>query len=165
MVRQNFESLRRNQGPHGLGGWLLLIVVAILLVSMLQFYFAISFYPTMLSWIPQGSGPFAAGTIIRILSDIALIGMAGAALWLGRNRATVFPDLCVMWSGLLFITSLAADTCFAFDEVIIPHTTYPSFMATKIAALLVAMIVPYMFTSVRVRNTFFAGIGGRRAYP
>ncbi|MDR1828950.1 MAG: DUF2569 domain-containing protein [Methylobacteriaceae bacterium] len=155
---QQFDAPMKKtaKGPKGLGGWLLAVIASILIVSAIQMVVIWQYYTTLFAWfVYYGTDAFRAGFAIRVIADISLLIVACFTIMLYFKRSAHFPDMCNLWVCLLVVSSLFMDVCFMLDERIIPTLPYQTFIATKASAVLLAIIVPYLFTSERVRNTFY----------
>ena len=151
-------------GPRGIEGWLVLVCLGVILAPLrILFVLLFTFAPLFLSgaWLPlvQPSsdsfhplwGPLLA---YELFGNTALLAARVALLLLFFKRSKRFPKLFV-WVSLLELPFLLVDAWLGSivieDEPMFDPETLRA-LAGSVAA--VAIWVPYMLVSKRVRNTF-----------
>lgn len=155
MKNYSTDSIRVNNEPPGKGIFLPVMILLMVLVSVIQVFFFFHYYFDMLSWVPiSGYIGYAIGLYIRVIVDACLPVLAGGIILYYFKNSPYFPVGYSLWVGILFISILLSDTFFFLDRQIIPRLGYPSFFYSKLAFFLMALTVPYLFSSERVKKVF-----------
>lgn len=154
----------KQDGPTGLGGWLILVVLGLILNPIRIAVFVLQTYPPIFStgaWeavTTPGSetyhvlwGPLL---IFELLGNTALILACAGLLMLFFRRSRRFPRFYIVFAiiNLIFVTLDAwLGSLVIVDEPMFDPETAKEFSRSLVTVL---VWVPYMLRSKRVRNTF-----------
>ena len=148
------------EGPVGLGGWLILPIIA-LIVTPLRGVFHLASYSDLLGSMKSltaGQSGFLVIEFIGNLAVLLILPIILIVLLLGKS--TSFPRLFIAWAavGLAFIVlDIAAaqiffgDVLAATGQELLDAETMKELFRSIITA---AIWIPYMRVSRRVSNTF-----------
>ena len=150
----------QREGPEGIGGWLILPTIGLVLTP-LQGLMQLSEYAGLgenFQFLTSAQGAFV---ILEIIGNVAItLALPVFLLYLLFNKRRAFPRVYVIWAAanLLFIIVdlIAAKALFgeAFEAAGMELLDRETVQAILRAIVLVALWVPYMLNSRRVRNTF-----------
>ncbi|MGF7005618.1 DUF2569 family protein [Aminobacter sp. BE322] len=146
--------------PKGLGGWLILIVV-ILVMAPISGVFALTDYGQVFQSFPLLTWPQISLMLMEVLFLIVLEVIAPTVLlYLMVKKLDIFPGAFMLWL-LAAIGALGIDAALGylfFSEALEANGTpfFSSDFVWKAAkAVAYALIwIPYMYNSNRVLNTF-----------
>ena len=156
---QSSASTARD-GPEGIGGWLILPVIGLVLTPLRGLYqlSQLTGLKDSLSFLSSGQTTFL---VIETLFSLAIaVVLPIALLVLLFNKKSAFPRLYIIWAvlclaflviDLIVVQALFKDVFAAGGVELIDADTMRDILRTVV---LVAVWVPYMINSRRVRNTF-----------
>jgi hypothetical protein len=154
----------KGDGPSGLGGWLMLVALGLIITPLRTGYMLTSIYMPIFQdgqisvFIDSGSEYYNPGLFLLLLAEIIfnLLTVAGSLLllYLFFNRKKAFPG----WYIGLMIFSLVG----IFVDAVLSGFIFPEeamFDPDTISELTKSLVgagiwIPYMLKSVRVKNTF-----------
>lgn len=151
-------------GPVGLGGWLIVVAIGLVLSQLRLLAFSITTFGRIFrdgTWTlltTPGSATYhplwAPLLIFELLSNIGTIAIQLWLLVLYFGKSKRFPRIYV-WMALLNLAFILADAWFS-SFVLPKRPIIDSGTAQEIVRSIVAVViwVPYMRVSQRVRNTF-----------
>ena len=164
MTEQNIHTNETEAKPNGLGGWLILIGIGIILAPIKISYFVYSTYGEIFSdgvWellttvgTEYYQQYFGTLLIIEISINILLSFAILYTAYLFFSKKITFPKWYI---GILIFTILFMIIDALAVSVIFPDTeAFDESTTLELARSVVAAIIwiPYMLISVRVRNTF-----------
>ena len=152
------------EGPVGLGGWLVLVALGLILNPIRLLVFLVQTYPPIFqtgAWealTTPGSESYhqlwAPLLIFEVAGNIAVIVASLALLVLFFRRSRHFPKLFVAFA-LINLVFVILDAWLG-SLVITDEPMFDPVTARELGRSLIAVLVwvPYMFRSRRVRNTF-----------
>jgi Protein of unknown function (DUF2569) len=152
--------------PVGVGGWLILVAIAVclsplrVLVSVVNTFRAVAQDGAWSALTTPGSSAYhpmwASVIVYELLGNLALLVASVALLVLFIQRSRKFPRLFI-WIAALTFPFLVVDawlgSLLPLDEPVLDKDTVKGLMASVVT---LAIWVPYMLRSKRVRNTFVA---------
>ena len=147
-------------GPVGIGGWLILPIIGLVLTP-LRMVVHLGSYGDIFEAFPH-LNTFQQLMIVFEIAGNVLIGLILPVLLLILliNKSRRFPRLFVIWGvgNLLFVVAdlVLAYVAFreAFDASSEPFFDQETIRTIASSIVLAALWVPYMIQSRRVRNTF-----------
>ena len=151
-----------SEGPRGIGGWLLLPVIGLFLFPFYAAYslatdywpiFGLGMWSSLTTPGSEAYHPLWAPTLIYgIAANVALVAFDLVLVFLLFQKAPRFPRAFVVFALLNF----AFVSSIALIVWLIVGGAEAAVKEVARSALLVAVWVPYMLVSKRVRNTFKA---------
>lgn len=148
------------EGPEGIGGWLILPTIGLFLTP-LQGLIQLGQYAGLSENFQFLTGAQKTLVGIEIIGNLAIaVVMPVYLLFLLFNKKATFPRTYVIWAvaNLIFIIAdlIAAKILFGdvFEAAGMELMDSETTQAILRAIVLVAIWVPYMLNSRRVRNTF-----------
>jgi hypothetical protein len=158
------KLVSKDYGPSGLGGWLTLVAIGLIITPLRTGFMLSSIYMPIFQdgqiavFIDNGSEYYNPGLFLLLLAEIIfnLLNIAGSLLllYLFFNRKKTFPGwyIGLMLFSLIgiFVDAVLSGFIFPEEPMFDPDTT-----SELVRALVGASIwIPYMLMSVRVKNTF-----------
>lgn len=147
-------------GPVGIGGWLILPIIGLVLTP-LRMVLQVGTYTDFIDAFPQLTVSQQLMILFEIAGNLVIgIVLPVILLILLANKKRLFPRLYVFWGigNLIFliVDLLAAYLVFreAFEASGEPFFDSETVRAIGSSVVLAAIWVPYMLQSRRVRNTF-----------
>ena len=160
MVNSQMQAASVEQGPVGIGGWLILPIIGLFLTP-LQTVLQLGLYFELFEVLPHLDLAQQLVALFEMVGTVIIyIILPLVLLLLIPNKKRSFPRLFVFWGigNLLFliVNLLATYLVFreAFDAGGEPFFDRETMRAIMSAVILAAIWVPYMIQSRRVRNTF-----------
>ncbi|WP_274627762.1 DUF2569 domain-containing protein [Arvimicrobium flavum] len=160
MIDARAYDLPAREGPEGIGGWLVLPIIGLILTPI-QGVVQIGQYMGLMQSFEFLTGPQATLLVLEIIANVAIaIVLPAYLLRLLFSRKREFPRTYVVWAGInlafLIADLMAAKILFgqamaAARMTPIESETTQTFLR---AIAMMAIWVPYMLNSRRVRNTF-----------
>jgi hypothetical protein len=154
------SSAPARDGPEGIGGWLVLPVIGLVLTPLRGLYQLSQLTGVKDSLQFLSSGQTAFLVVETLLSLVIAVGLPIALIVLLFNKKKAFPRLYVIWAvlclaflivDLILAQALFKDIFAASGVELIDADTLKDILRTLV---LVGVWVPYMLNARRVRNTF-----------
>lgn len=150
----------QRDGPEGIGGWLILPVIGVLLTpisGMIQ----LATYPDVFKLFPILSATQKLFLILEVLGNLAItIILPIVLLVLLFKKKAGFPRLYIIWAafnfGFIIADIFVAKILFGdvFEATGTPLVDEETMKSIARGVVLVVIWIPYMLSSRRVRNTF-----------
>ncbi len=146
-------SVSNDNGPTGLGGWLIPIMAGLVVGSLAYAYMLAFRHPVVFSesWAAS-SPPFKISFVIRVLSDFALATLGVSVLDAYFRRSRYFQKYFIAWILLAVVSTCLWESFLLFDPA--QAQDYKPFQVSRAIFGLACVWLPYLLTARRVRNTF-----------
>lgn len=148
-------------GPRGLGGWLILPMIGLVLSPLRMGYQFITdllpvFDPAVWTRLTDatlpGYRPMLAPLIIfESVANVAMFAFTLAVMWFFFRRSRRTPRLFVIWLVLLALTQIVDSALVSSAGLPIDNASMRDIIRSVAAA---AIWIPYFLVSKRVKNTF-----------
>lgn len=164
-VEKPFAPSEADEGPSGLGGWLILVGIITVLTPLVVMAGIAQTYPPLFNdgvWqalTTPGSERYRAGwgalVIFEIVVNVAIVAVAIFATVLYFTRSPKFPRVFIglLVAGLVFLVVDLIAVQFVVPEAPVDSQTIAGIVRSVIGC---SIWIPYMRMSVRVKNTFVA---------
>lgn len=164
--------MQENRGPRGLGGWLILVGIGIVVgpfrmaFIMLETYREVSANGTWEILTTQGSGFYypelAALIVVEMVVNLAILAASVyvAYLFFTKRRSLPAWYIGVAVFSLVFVVVDAIVVSAMLPDMSLLDSETAGEMGRSL--IQVCVWVPYMLVSKRVRNTFVNGPGGKK---
>jgi hypothetical protein len=150
-----------NDGPKGLGGWLILPIVGLVLSPIRMVYqFVTDLLPVIdpVVWARltdatrPGHQPMLAPLIgFEVVANIAMFAFTLVLMWFFFHKSRRTPRLYIIWLALLAVVQIG-DSALASSAGL--PMDYESVRDVARSVITAAIWIPYFLVSKRVKNTF-----------
>ena len=142
-----------DEGPTGLGGWLIFIILGVAAGSLVYAYMLAFRHPVVFaeSW-PSGSTPFKISFVLRVASDFALATLGVSVLDAYFSRSRYFQKYFIGWILLAVVSTCLWESFLVFDPS--QPQDFKPYQISRAIFGLACIWMPYLLTARRVRNTF-----------
>lgn len=149
------------EAPKGLGGWLILPMIGLVLSPLRMGYQFITdllpvFDPAVWSKLTDttlpGYRPMLAPLIVfESVANVAMFAFTLAVMWFFFHKSRRTPRLFIVWLALLALTQIVDSALASSAGLPIDNASMHDIIRSVAAA---AIWIPYFLVSKRVRNTF-----------
>ena len=145
-------------GPEGIGGWLVLPIVGLLLMPV-HGVIQLGQYMELVANVQFLTGPQGTLVVLQIAANLAFAFVLPAyLLYLLFNKKREFPRTYAVWAGInlafLIADLIAAKILFGQAMAHAEVSGDGTMQAGLRVIVMMAIWVPYILNSRRVRNTF-----------
>lgn len=164
--------MQENRGPEGLGGWLILVGIGIVVGPFRMAYIMLETYRELFvngTWgilTTQGSGFYypelAALIVVELVVNLAILAASLYVAYLFFTKRRTLPGwyIGVAVFSLVFVLVDAIAVSLMLPDMPLMDAETTREMGRSL--IQVCVWVPYMLVSKRVRNTFVNGPGGKK---